>query len=67
MRRAGLIVAAAIFLVTHATNLQVPLYGMPTQTASFLPLDARMTTGWVSTFRRAARRAAWLMLLWVWI
>ena len=35
MRRSVLIVAAAIFLVTHATNLQVPLYGTYAKIAGF--------------------------------
>lgn len=35
MRRSVMIVAAAIFLVTHATNLQVPLYGTYAEIAGF--------------------------------
>lgn len=35
MRRSVLIVAAVIFLVTHATNLQVPLYGTYAEIAGF--------------------------------
>ncbi|ARV62475.1 MFS transporter [Nostocales cyanobacterium HT-58-2] len=35
MRRSVLIVAAAIFLVTHATNLQVPLYSTYAEIAGF--------------------------------
>lgn len=35
MRRSVLIIAATIFLVTHATNLQVPLYGTYAEIAGF--------------------------------
>ncbi|MUL38536.1 MFS transporter [Gloeocapsopsis dulcis] len=35
MKRSVLIVATAIFLVTHATNLQVPLYGTYAEIAGF--------------------------------
>ena len=35
MRRSVFVVAAAIFLVTHSTNLQVPLYGTYAEMAGF--------------------------------
>ena len=35
MKRSALIVAAAIFLITHAGNLQVPLYNTYAQIAGF--------------------------------
>jgi hypothetical protein len=35
MKRSVLIVAAAIFLVTHAANLQVPLYNTYAKIAGF--------------------------------
>ncbi|MBE9167741.1 hypothetical protein IQ238_09480 [Pleurocapsales cyanobacterium LEGE 06147] len=35
MKRSVLIVGAAIFLITHSTNLQVPLYGTYAQSAGY--------------------------------
>lgn len=35
MRRAQSIVAVAIFLITHAANLQIPLYNTYAQNAGF--------------------------------